>query len=164
MPLIVSGDTITRCRCRRSASPYESYATRGYDFRSRQKRPLLLSLSPFLPCLSAPLPHPSCSSRCVSRYARRKTRRARARARICAPCDNPDVPKRCIFSLRLSWDFLRRSAAITTRTSGLSRFLESPSLTKSRMSDLTESRVCIVLLFCVERESMATNSFALKFY
>jgi len=43
--------------------------TRGYDFRSRQKR------------LVPP-------ARCVSRYVRRKTRRVRARARICAPCDN----------------------------------------------------------------------------
>lgn len=44
-------------------------ATHGYDFRSRQKRPVPLA-------------------RCVSRYVRRKTRRACARARICAPCDN----------------------------------------------------------------------------
>lgn len=43
--------------------------TRGYDFRSRQKRPVPLA-------------------RCVSRYVRRKTRRIRARAWICAPCDN----------------------------------------------------------------------------
>jgi len=43
--------------------------TRGYDFRSRQKR------------LVSP-------ARCVSRYVRRKTRRVRARARFCAPCDN----------------------------------------------------------------------------
>lgn len=43
--------------------------TRGYDFRSRQKRPVPLA-------------------RCVSRYVRRKRRRVRASARICAPCDN----------------------------------------------------------------------------
>lgn len=126
--LLIVGDTITRCRYRWSTSPYDSYATRGYDFRSRQKRPPPL----FLPSLPR-------SFRCVSRYARCKTRRAR----ICAPCDNPDVPKRCVFSLRLPWDFLTR------RTSPVFR---------DHMNDLTKSGVYQVYLFLYQTRNRQTRN------
>lgn len=122
---LLSRDTITRCRYRWSTSPYNSYATRGYNFRSRQKRLLLL---PSFFLLFPSLPR---WFRCVSRYARCKTRRAR----ICAPCDNPDVPKRCVFSLRLPWDFLTRRAPPVSRD----------------MNDLTESGVYqVYLFFCIK--------------